>query len=136
MSEERGKGGVGAGNIDFDKAWVEDYQRKRAEAKIIKEAERKEGTRNAVAAFGGDEDLGRAFFNYTSMTNADYRSEGIGGRNKVAEGRDVFVQALADKLMTGKREDTVLALTALLAAVDNRARAVLNSIPYRGPYGG
>lgn len=108
----------------------------RTEAKraILAEAEPiTEEEKNCVEVFGHR--LGRAFFHYAvELTTIDYKWDRIKRENKISGRRDVFVQALADKLTTGNREDTVLALTALLTVLDNRTEAVLKSIPYNGPY--
>lgn len=80
--------------------------------------------------------LGSAFFGYVGLTNEDHKLARFNSRyhEKVSQRRDAFARALADKLTTGKREDVVPALTALLAAFDKKIEAVLASIRYNGPY--
>lgn len=88
----------------------------------------------SVGVFGRS--LGNAFFRYAyEIREVDYKMSSK--RGEIKKRRDLFIQALADKLTTGKREDVVLALDALLRAVDRKARiTVRNLTPYNGPYAG
>ncbi len=96
------------------------------------ERNRPRTSEDSVKTFGRD--LGKAFFGYAYGTReVDYKMPSK--RGEITKRRDAFIQALADKFTTGNREDTVLALDALLRAVDRKARiTVRNLVPYNGPY--
>ncbi|MDO8570289.1 MAG: hypothetical protein Q7R97_01745 [Candidatus Daviesbacteria bacterium] len=94
--------------------------------KIMAEKSRRKS--QATEAFEGNNKLAEAFFNYAVDPNIIIESMQSGYRERVAERREVFVEALADLLLSGNSEDLVTGLNAAFGAIDNKIEVLAQSI--------